>query len=562
MQKAFFLAVAFAAAASVTSHANDASLDGKRKEAIERKRAVLYYDGGDEIFRWSKKTPFSIDAFLKWHIAPLKDSEVDTVVYCPVSAFAYGSANVPSMDLLLAQPDSSQWMDGNTNVLQHFIDAKTDPLKEVVKWCKANNKEVFAALSVNSTHHGSEYDFAKPPPPYSWYNYLVPPFKLKNTNFLLGAPSGKSKGQPDLTNPPFASRFGLDYGEAAVRDKYFEMARDLCANYDIDGLLIDFMRDPQLFRSTAWGDKASPNDRKAMTELIQRIRKSAEETGVQRGRPVLIVVRVPDSLPYCKDIGIDLEAWLAGKMVDLVIGGGGFQLNPWTYMTALCKKAGVKFYASLDESGIWIGNDRGGGEDDRLLPRQSAEAYRARTTEALTGGADGVFFISLHNESNISSDWMRASPKSLQAKNKRYFVTYRNVGRAGNHLKEGKKYLALPELCVYRPAEVKSGGTSGEYPISVWENQGELKTIGKTPAFTLVSQAVVPQGMQLEAYLNKRKLELVRNASGYQTFAVPPELVKFGENRASFRATGKSDKKFHSSNAVSVKNLAVNVTFE
>jgi hypothetical protein len=553
----FVLALSLSATA-----ADNASLQEQRKAAANRPRTVIYYDGGEEPLFWPKGTPFSVETFLAQRISPLKDSKVDTILYAPVSAFGFMTAKIPSADLITHQPDGSKWLANIENVMPAFIQADTDPLKEVVAWSKANNKEVFAVLCPNNTNHGTEYDFAKPPPPYTWDNYLFPPFKVKNPELLLNS-SGKSKSKvAHGENPPHGIWSGVDYSHDIVRQKFFENARDICAGYDIDGLCIDFMREMLLFKSVAWGEKASSAERKLITELLRQIRTTADEAGRKRGRPILLAVRVPDSVPYGKDVGIDLEDWLTEKLVDIVIGAGRFQLNPWSYMTALSKKSGVKFYASLDESGIWVGNDSGGWVDDERLPRQCPEAYRARVMDARVAGADGVVFANRYDEDWRRHEiknygrWLCGDPADIRTLDKRYFVTYRTVGQAGRYLKEWSGYATLTELSSHRPATLKSG--SAEYPLFVWDNLAELKKNNIAPNLLLTTEAVIPVGTDLDVTLNGRKLELIKKQAGCQKFAVPPDAVKYGANKVQLRSKGRNK----SGLFVEVRNLALDVTFD
>lgn len=535
------------------SSADNVSWTERRKEAVNRPRTVIYYNGGEEPLFWPKGQPFSIQAFLEKRIAPLKESEVDTIFYAPVAAFAFLSAKIPSAELADRQPLGSKWLDNSTNVLQAFIAEGTDPLHVVTTWCRVNGKEVFATLCLNTTHHGTEYDFGKPPPPYTWDSYLFPPFKVHNRKLLLGEPT---------TRPPYATWSGVDYTHETVRQTFFENARDICTSYDIDGICLDFMREPQLFKSVAWGGKASGQERKLITELVRRIRAVADSEGQKRGRPILLTVRVPDSVPYAKDIGIELESWLAEKLVDFVVGAGPFQLNPWSYMTALCKKGGVKFYASLDESGIWVGNDSGGHVDDERLPRQCPETYRARVMEARVAGVDGVLFANRYDEDwrrheikNYKS-WICGDPEDIKLQDKRYFVTYRTVGQAGRFLKEWAPYAAVPELSTHRPANLKAG--SAEYPIYVWDNLPELKKTKVMPELMLTSEAVIPTGTELEVALNGKKLELIKKQAGCQKFAVPPDSLKYGANKIQLRAKGRNK----SGLPVEVRNVAIDVKFK
>jgi len=536
-------------------------LGEQRKEALNRKRAVIYYDGGEEPLFWDKNDSFSVDKFLNMRIAPLKDSKVDTLFYAPVSAFGFLSIKIPSSDVILHQPEGSKWMANNKNVVKDFLDAGTDPLKEVIKWCKANDKEIFATLCVNSVSHGTEYDFASPPPPYNWDNYLFPPFKIQHAETLLGSFSSNGKSKSSVNHPPCAVWSGVDYSHGIVREKLFQMSRDICTGYDIDGLCLDFMREMQLFKSVAMGGKASGAARKQLTDLMRRIRKTADEAAAKRGRPILLAVRIPDSAPYCKDVGIDLEAWFAEKLVDIVIGGGNFQLNPWAYLVGLSKKGGVKCYASLDESGIWIGNDQGGAVDDDRLPRQCPETYHARVADARVAGTDGVLFANRFDEDwrrgeiRNYRNWMCGELDDIRTLNKRYFVTYRNIDNAGRYLKEWRGYASLANLTGYNPAKLRSG--SAEYPIFVWDNLADLKKSGVTTELGLTTEAILPTGTELDVMLNGHKLSLLKKQAGIQRYELPPEALKYGENKIQLRARGKNK----NGSCVEVRNLAIDVKF-
>jgi hypothetical protein len=89
-----------------------------------------------------------------------------------------------------------------------------------------------------------------------------------------------------------------------------------------------------------------------MTDLVRRVRKMCDEVGAKRGRPMLIAVRVPDSVGYAKAIGLDYVRWMDEDLIDIVTGTCYFHLEPWENMVALCKRYDVPFYACLSASRI------------------------------------------------------------------------------------------------------------------------------------------------------------------------------------------------------------------
>ena len=68
--------------------------------------------------------------------------------------------------------------------------------------------------------------------------------------------------------------------------------------------------------------------------------------------PLLISVRVPDSVGFCRAIGLDLERWLAEDLIDMLVVGGYFRLQPWEESVALGHRYGVPVYAGLSESRV------------------------------------------------------------------------------------------------------------------------------------------------------------------------------------------------------------------
>ena len=61
-----------------------------------------------------------------------------------------------------------------------------------------------------------------------------------------------------------------------------------------------------------------------MNDLVGRIRVMTECMVRQRGRPVLIVARVPMSVERGHAIGLDVKTYLTEDLIDILILGGGY----------------------------------------------------------------------------------------------------------------------------------------------------------------------------------------------------------------------------------------------
>src|SRR5439155_13061338 len=127
---------------------------------------------------------------------------------------------------------------------------------------------------------------------------------------------------------------------------------EVCRNYDIDGVELDFFRHAMFFKTPTTGHPSTVEDLSQMTDLLRRIRAMADEVGSRRGRPILLAMHVPDSIEYCKAIGLDLETWLKDDLLYLLITAGYVELNSLDYSVTLARQYGVKVYPSLDETRI------------------------------------------------------------------------------------------------------------------------------------------------------------------------------------------------------------------
>ncbi|MCC7349528.1 MAG: hypothetical protein IT446_03075 [Phycisphaerales bacterium] len=137
----------------------------------------------------------------------------------------------------------------------------------------------------------------------------------------------------------------LDYTHVEVRQRRFEAIREMIERYDIDGIELDFCRNPYLFPKThAW------ERRGLLTELLRRIRAALRAVGEQRGKRLELLVRVPFDERLRMDAGIDVETWLNDGMIDLLAMSCLFNdynqsVEPWL---TRCRQHGVGFFPSVE----------------------------------------------------------------------------------------------------------------------------------------------------------------------------------------------------------------------
>lgn len=187
-----------------------------------------------------------------------------------------------------------------------------------------------------------------------------------------------------------------------------------------------------------------------MTDLIRRVRAMTEEVGLQRGRPILILVRVPDSVGFCRDLGLDLESWLSAGLIDLVALTDYFRLNPWEYGVQLGHRYNIPVYPSLTDPRVL---------KETRFKRASVEAYRGRAAKAWAAGADGLYVFNLYDINRESPLWRElGDPVALAPTRKLYFVTDLD-GSPNSWIVGGIAHQTIPILVPARPATLRRSET-------------------------------------------------------------------------------------------------------
>ena len=495
--------VAVCLATALLAQAAPDAFVAKRHELAHRQRRIILNDDGNVVIYYPKDEAVTAENVLAKRTSPLVGSQVDSLFYCPISSgFSYFTHDT-KVGTVLEHPmvqSGKEFVSGTRNIARDLINQGTDALKMIVDFAKASKIECFFSMRMNDTHDTGH----SPQNPYP----LFPPLKEQHPEWLIGSLANRS---------PHAPWSSVDYTRPEIRDLAFRFFQEVCRNYDVDGVEMDFFRHMAYFKSVGYGGQASQAELDMMTDLMRRIRAMADEEGRKRGRPILIAMRVPDSVAYSRGVGLDLERWLAEDLVDLLIGGGYFQFNPWETLVALGHKYNVPVYPSLDESRVRA--------DGPPYKRNAPEAYRARAARVWQSGADGVY---LFNFFSPKAPMLReiGDPATLAKLDKTYFVTVRNYS-PDMYLKGGTACRTLPLLSPDNPMTL-----APEKPVSVPIYLGEQppKTEADQPTVTLCLMCPGPRAPQ--ATLNGIALAEGKAAGGWWEYAVPVKLVKPGENQA------------------------------
>lgn len=470
-----------------------------RRQAAHRERRVIFNnDGNEPVYLCENNTPGEL---LRHRTSDLAGTHVDSIFYCTWSSgfgmFTHGTEVGSVFDTKEAL--------FSKNRITEMLAAGTDPLDVVVDFGKQNGIEVFWSFRMNDTHDASSAE-------YGPIMLRANPLKQKHPEWLIGTPEDR---------PKLGGWTAVDFGRAEIRDLATRYVEEVCRNYDVDGIELDFFRHPVFFKRAAQtGTPCTDQERALMTDMMRQIRKVTEAEGRKRGRPILVAVRVPDSLDYSRDVGLDIEHWLAEDLVDLMVVSGYFRLNPWRTSVELGHEYGVPVYPSFDESRV--------RDPESKKLRTTAAAYRGRTLAARHAGADGVYLFNSFNPKDPIWNEL-GSPAKLVTLDHDYFASIRGEGRAAGGALAHRDDQNVPTLNPASPKRIRPGDAA-EVKFRSGSDFSETDA-ENTPRVTLrLRFDGLASAEAIAVALNGAPLSSPQAAGEWLEFSVRPNRLRSGAN--------------------------------
>jgi hypothetical protein len=106
----------------------------------------------------------------------------------------------------------------------------------------------------------------------------------------------------------------LDYAHPEVLEYFESLIAETLERYDIDGLELDFMREPYLFSAGKEAEGAT-----ILTQWMRHIRKLTAEAAAKRGHLILLGVRVPSRPEVAVGWGLDAITWAKEGLIDVLV---------------------------------------------------------------------------------------------------------------------------------------------------------------------------------------------------------------------------------------------------
>lgn len=260
---------------------------------------------------------------------------------------------------------------------------KQDPFLACIEHMKASGKEIFWTVRVNDTHDVK----MKVEELRGWKGANALTEDAQGDPFLVGT----QRHPPKYTRPN-----ALNYANDLVRAHFLAIIENgiqyFAGHHRLDGIEIDFMRHMVLFESVASGKQATDSERALITEMMLQIRAKLDAVARDRGSPILLYIRVPDSPEFCRRIGVDLERWLSMGLVDGVVSGDYFLLSPLEDFSTFCHKYNVPYFPCFERRRIELDVEGKTNSASMSVPVE-AELWRGEALNAWDAGVDGIYIF-------------------------------------------------------------------------------------------------------------------------------------------------------------------------
>lgn len=318
----------------------------------------------------------------------LVDSQVDVLCWCVMEgdvASGFASKTIENQfEIFFRQfPDTAdgrklkqQALAENRDIRISLYAKEIDYLPILIDRVHKAGIQFFGSFRMNDCHHKSM-------PQGKFFSsdggcYLVGEFWKKHQDYRLW----------EVTDAQSYYNATMDFSFEEVRNNRINAVMELAGNYEIDGIELDFCRNPYTFPpSQAW------SKRKILTDLIKKIRVGLNHIAKKRGRDIGLIIRVPVMQEKLIHAGMEVEKWIKSNCMDVLVMShltNDYNLNIEKWKE-LCRQHNVLFYPSIE-----AGPAANAPAHNHVVPVKIEEVLKRARAMALqyhAQGVDGVYMF-------------------------------------------------------------------------------------------------------------------------------------------------------------------------
>lgn len=408
-------------------------MKARRTESKNKDRGIIYNNDGNDVYVTYPEYPGDYpitdaniatlkggkadETFLKARTTGLANTQVSSVFYCTGVLNSYTHISQEMEKIVGIDTRKRDW----SYLLPEY--GYKDTLETMVDYVHDNDREIFWSIRMNDTHD------------YSYEEDELDSWKQANLDKIVCR-------RIDSMFMLYGARrwSSVDYTHTESRQKIYDIIKDTITRYDVDGIELDLTRHMVYFKEVTLGYDVYPENIERMNELIRMIRALTEKYSMERGKPILLSICVPDSLGLCKAIGLDVETWIKEDLIDIAaIGAHGSACQSWAdgigEYNAITDKYGLEafpVYAEIDPTAYV---DASGNTAKNYDYNEALDALRS--------GAKGIYMYNYFSINDTRFDDFHSEEAILASGRIDESYVSQRATYSGAHAKDTLKYVTL-----------------------------------------------------------------------------------------------------------------------
>jgi len=342
--------------------------------------------------------------------------------------------------------------------------------------------------------HSRGLDYPKLALDFAREEGISPWLSVRMNDIHYGAqPSHPFHGTFIKSHPEFMRRcakenyfsHALDYGRTEVRARFSALIEELLERYDMDGLELDFMREPFLFSE---GEEAK-GMRTLNAWLEHEIAPMVEKASTRAGRKVMLGARVPSSPDVASSLGLDVAGWLENGLFDFIAPSPRWATiefeMPWeSWLGLRPPRSETRLFAGMEV--LY------GPHPSAKKTQVSPSLLRGAASAALSSGADGIYFFNFFpgghpewpEEEFVSTLKDASSLEGLLKKPRTHAISFRDINKPGEEPASQLPFAKESGELRLFAAPIAKGSElllKAEFrgSSSSWDEAPEIETLGK-----------------------------------------------------------------------------------